>query len=195
MGAPRRGSAAPSLLSGAHCPRCCIPPSQQQQGGACGRALHLSGAQIHVRPWEHRNCHYNFVNVREEQGGTVTMREGSWRGKETERGNNINPVECKKLSHYLCALQEDTKIHWWLLFSPCHNNESASIFSLMMGSHFILYRPCSSENARKALDPMMYYYFQLQFKICKCTSARFDLRCILFTRERRSSVLVFIWEL
>lgn len=30
------------------------------------------------------------------------------------------------------------------------------------------------------------YYFQLEFKICKCTSAQFDLRCILFnTKEEK----------
>lgn len=51
---------------------------------------------------------HSFVNGHEEQEEIVTDEKR--RGKEIEKGNNINPVEYKKISHYLCALQEDTKI-------------------------------------------------------------------------------------
>lgn len=49
QGYPKWALHLPSLLSVAHCPLCWNSPSQQQQEeGPCGRALHLSGAQIHV---------------------------------------------------------------------------------------------------------------------------------------------------
>lgn len=35
------------------------------------------------------------------------------------------------------------------------------------------------------------YYFQLQFKICKCTSAQFDRRCILFNTKQEQLCFSF----
>lgn len=38
---------------------------------------------------------------------------------------------------------------------------------------------------------VMCYYFQLQFKICKCTSAQFGLRCILFNPKEEQLCFSF----
>lgn len=98
--------------------------------------------------------HHNFVIVYEEQEGIVTgnKRRIHWRGKEIDKGNNISPWECKKLSYYTYVLQEGTKIQWRFLFSLCHNSEGQPFSLLMTESPFTLCRPCSLENAGKALD-------------------------------------------